>query len=157
MKLADHRRASAAFELAASRYPASPLVDDALYGAARSQEEMREFDRALQMYRELATRYPASDLITETDERVTLIETFEAKNKDSGLEKLALLVGDVVAEKDRAGLSFRLGEIYFNELKNYAAAAEQFAAAAQSTRPGCANDRCHVLQGESVPVPELAG
>jgi TolA-binding protein len=131
-ELADHRRASAAFELVASRYPASPLVDDALFAAAESQEALREFDQALQLYRQLATRYPSSDLIARTDERITLIETFEAKNKDSGLEKLALLVGDVVAEKDRAGLSFRLGEIYFNDLKNYRAAAEQFSAAAES-------------------------
>jgi len=127
----DHRRAATAFELISSRYPTSPLVDDALFAAARSLEELSDFDPALQLYRELATRYPSSDLLAETDDRVRLIETFEAKNKDTGLEKLALLVGDVVAGKDRAGLSFRLGEIYFNDLKNYRAAAEQFSAAAE--------------------------
>ncbi|HTO94386.1 MAG TPA: tetratricopeptide repeat protein, partial [Bacteroidota bacterium] len=60
------------------------------------------------------------------EERVRYIETIEAKEKDAGLEKLALLVGDVVSEKDRAGLALRLGEIYFSDLKSYAAAVAQF-------------------------------
>jgi TolA-binding protein len=124
--LEDHRRASVAYELLASRYRGSPLVDDALFAAGRSQEEMKDFETALQSYRELATKYPASDFLAEADKRISIVETFEAKDKDSGLEKLAILVGDVVAEKDRSDLAYRLGEIYFDDLKNYPAAATQF-------------------------------
>jgi TolA-binding protein len=125
-KLEDHRRASVAYELLASRYRGSPWVDDALFAAGRSQEEMEDFETALQSYRELATKYPASDFLAEADKRISIIETFDAKDKDSGLEKLAILVGDVVAEKDRGDLAYRLGEIYFDDLKNYQAAATQF-------------------------------
>jgi len=124
--LEDHRRASVIYELLASRYWGSPLVDDALYAAGRSQEEMKDFDTALQSYRELATKYAASNYLPEADRRISIVETFEAKDKDSGLEKLAILVGDVVAEKDRGDLAYRLGEIYFDDLKNYPAAATQF-------------------------------
>ena len=124
--LADPRKAIALFEQIGSRYPSSPVADDALDGAARCYEQLKEYARALQSYRELIARYPASDLRPGAEERVRFIETFEAKEKDAGLEKLALLVGDVVSEKDRAGLAFRLGEIYFSDLKSYAAAAAQF-------------------------------
>jgi len=124
--LEDHRRASVLYELLASRYRGSPLVDDALFCAGRSQEKMKDFDTALQSYRELATKYPASDFLAEADRRISMIETFDAKDKDSGLEKLAILVGDVVAEKDRGDLAYRLGEIYYDDLKNYVAAATQF-------------------------------
>ena len=124
--LADPRKAIALYEQVADRYPSSPVADDALAGAARCYERLQEFNRALQSYRELIARYPASDIRPEAERRVRMIETFEAKEKDAGLEKLALLVGDVVSEKDRAGLAFRLGEIYFSDLKSYAAAVSQF-------------------------------
>ncbi|HCV42952.1 MAG TPA: hypothetical protein DGH68_05675, partial [Bacteroidetes bacterium] len=48
------------------------------------------------------------------------------------MEKLALLLGDMVSDKDKTGLSYRLGEIYFNELKNYSAAVAQFSNAINS-------------------------
>jgi len=124
--LADPRKAIALFEQIAGRYPSSPVADDAIAGAAQCYEQLKEFNRALQSYSELIARYPASDLRPGAEERVRMISTFEAKEKDAGLEKLALLVGDVVSEKDRAGLAFRLGEIYFSDLKSYAAAAVQF-------------------------------
>ncbi len=124
--LSDTRKAAAIYEQIAARYPSSAVADDALDGAARAHEQMKEFDRALQIDRELIARYPASDFRAGADERVKIIQTFEAKEKDSGLEKLALLVGDVVSDKDKADLAYRLGEIYFSDLKSYAAAAAQF-------------------------------
>ena len=121
--LHDPRKASAVYELLATRHPHADAADDALFGAARCQEQLREYDRALQTYREVTLTYSASDLVDSAAARVRMIETFEAKNKDAGLEKLALLVGDVVSEKDRTGFAFRLGEIYFHDIKNYDAAA----------------------------------
>jgi len=124
--LADPRKGVSIFELIAARYPSSPFADDALEGAARGEEKLKEFDRALQTYRELIARYPASEFRAEAEERTAYIERFEVRDKDSGLEKLALLVGDVVSDKDKADLSYRLGEIYFSDLRSYAAAAAQF-------------------------------
>jgi len=125
-ELRDYRKASVLYELLVARHSTSPLVDEALAGAARCQEQLKEFDRAAQIYNDLVSRYPASELRPAAEERIRIIETFESKDKDAGLEKLAMLVGDVVADKDKAGLAFRLGEIYFKDLKNYAAAATQF-------------------------------
>ncbi len=130
--MSDPRAAALAYERVINRYSRSVFADDALAGAARCYEQSKEFDRALQSYRALATRYPASELRADAERRITTIETFEAKDKDAGLEKLALLLGDVVAERDKPGLPFRLGETYFNDLKNYQAAADQFNAAIKS-------------------------
>ena len=134
--LADVRKAVSIFEQIAARYPSSAVADDALAGAARGHEQLKEFDRALQTYRELIARYPASEFRHEADERLEILETFELKEKDAGLEKLALLVGDVVSEKDKADLAFRLGEIYFSDLKSYAAAAKQFENALEAGMSG---------------------
>jgi TolA-binding protein len=134
----DERNGAAAYEQVVMRYPSSPAADDAVAGAAQCHERTKEYDRALQLHGELVRNYPASEFRQEAEQRMRMISTFEAKSKDAGLEKLALLVGDVVAEKDRAGLAFRLGEIYFTDLKNFAAAAVQFGNALES---GLAQDR----------------
>ncbi len=132
----DPASASVMFELLVARHSASAIADNALFAAARARESQKDFVRALHLYKELERQYPASDLRTDVERRIASIETFEAKDKDSGLEKLALLVGDVVAEGDRAALAFRLGEIYYRDLKNYEAAAGQFTTAASATPPG---------------------
>jgi TolA-binding protein len=135
-QLRDPRKATTLYEGLASRYQRSPLADDALAGAARCQEDLRDFDAALEIYHELVEKYPASDLRQQAESRISMIGTFEQKEKDAGVEKLALLVGDVVAEKDKVGLSYRLGEIYFQDLKNYEAAAAQFTNAINSGMTG---------------------
>lgn len=135
-EIGDFRKAINAYESVNTRFGSSHLADDALMGGARCHEHLKEFGRALQFYRDLTARFPASEFHTEAEQRIRMIETFEAKEKDAGLEKLALLLGDVVAEKDRVGLSFRLGEIYFKDLKNYQAAAAQFTSALSSGMSG---------------------
>ena len=127
--LHDLRRAGAMFEVIATRYSRSEFGDDAAIGAARCYEGLKEFERALELYRSFVILYPASDLRSTAEDRIRMIEAFEAKDKDAGLEKLALLVGDVVAGQKSAGLARRLAEISFHELKNYDAAASQFATA----------------------------
>jgi hypothetical protein len=57
----------------------------------------------------------ASDL-RERAEGTPSIETFRSKNKDAGLEKLALLVGDVVS-KGRKQHGVQLSEISFKDLQ----------------------------------------
>jgi TolA-binding protein len=130
--LNDPRRAASSYELLASRHPQFRLADDAYMAAARCFEQLKEFDHAHQLYRELVQKYPASDYRPQAEERVKMIETFEQKEKDAGVEKLALLIGDVVSQADKVGLAYKLAEIYFYDLKNYSAAAAQFTNAINS-------------------------
>lgn len=131
-ELHDERKASSMFEQFITRYPHSRYIDDACAGAARCYDDLKEFDRAAQLYRDLLDKYPSSEFLPTAVDRIRTIETFEAKEKDAGVEKLALLLGDVVGNKDKIGLSYRLGEIYFKDLKNYSAAAVQFTNAINS-------------------------
>jgi tetratricopeptide (TPR) repeat protein len=137
-ELKDLRKAAGIYEQIAGRYPRSGVADDALAGAAACYEKLREYDRALQLYRQMVTGFPASEQRPDADRRIMMLETFEAKDKDAGLEKLALLLGDVVAEKDKEGLPYRLAEVYFHDLKNFGAAASQFTNAINS---GLSDDR----------------
>ncbi|MBP1691254.1 MAG: Tetratricopeptide repeat-containing protein, partial [Bacteroidetes bacterium] len=127
--LRDPHRAAVLYDLLGARYNKSALADDAALGAARCSDQTKEYDRALELYRAFIRDYPASELRPSAEERIRMIETFEAKNKDAGLEKLAFLVGDVVSEKNKSDLSRRLAEISFHDLRNFDAAARQFGAA----------------------------
>lgn len=130
--LGDHRRAAATYDLLATRAPSSPTVDDALAGAARCAESGKDPSEALERHSELIRRYPLSPHRPAAEERIRTIRLFEARDKEAGMEKLAALLGDVVTDSARTGLAFRLGEIYFREMKNYAAAAAQFSTVVNS-------------------------
>jgi TolA-binding protein len=130
--LNDLRRAAYVCESLMSRFPESPLVTQAYMLAAECYDKLRDFDHAMAVRRALLVKYPAADSFASVRARMNEIETFEAKNKDAALEKLALLLGDVLTERSRSDLTFRLGETYFHDLKNYQAAIAQFTAVINS-------------------------
>ncbi len=134
--LRDYRKAAVAYELVVNKHPESHLADDALAGAARCHELLKDVERALRLNAQLIAQYPSSDLRPSTEKHIADLTIFEARDKDAGLEKLTSLVGDMVAERDKEGLAFRLGEVYFHDLKNYGAAATQFNAAIESGLTG---------------------
>ncbi|HEY4643494.1 MAG TPA: tetratricopeptide repeat protein, partial [Bacteroidota bacterium] len=124
--LSDYPRAVLAYDRFRSDFPRSEKVDDALFQIARSSEKNGQFNKAVSAYEDFLQHYPASELAGEARQRLEDIVNFELKDKDKGLEKLALLIGDVLSEKSRGKLAFRLAEIYFHDLKDYAAAAQQY-------------------------------
>ena len=129
--LHDYQQAITRYETIVNSYPASPIVDDALFGRAEAFRLSGALERALDSYEEMQRRYPASDFAGLARDAALRLRTFEVKDKESGLEKLALLVGDVIAQKSKGELAFRLAEIYFHDLKDYAKAAAQYASALQ--------------------------
>jgi TolA-binding protein len=128
-KFNDMRRAVLAYETVAGRYGKSSRADQSLAAAARCHERMKEIDRSRELYADLLARYPGSATVPAARQRLAMIDIFETRDKDAALEKLALVIGDVVQETDKASLAFRLGDIYYNQLRNYEAAAAQFSAA----------------------------
>jgi TolA-binding protein len=127
--LHDYQQAIVRYETIVNGWPASPLIDDALFGRAESFRLSGALERALDAYEDLQRRYPASDFAGPARDAALRLRTFEVKNKESGLEKLALLVGDVIAQQSKGELAFRLAEIYFQDLKDYGKAATQYASA----------------------------
>jgi tetratricopeptide (TPR) repeat protein len=128
-RLHDYQQAIVRYEIIVNSYPASPLVDDALFGRAEAFRLSGALERALDAYEDLQKRYPASDFAGSARDAAFRLRTFEVKNKESGLEKLALLVGDVIAQQSKGELAVRLAEIYFRDLKDYPKAAAQYASA----------------------------
>jgi TolA-binding protein len=128
----DSRQALSLFESVVRDFPTSSYADDALFGYAEGLRQSGSLEPALQTYEALQQRFPASEYVGLAREAARRIRLFELKNKETGLEKLALLIGDVIAQEPRGDLAFRLAEIYFHELKDYERAAAQYANALQA-------------------------
>ncbi|MGB2867263.1 MAG: tetratricopeptide repeat protein [Bacteroidota bacterium] len=129
LQLKDSRIASDLFLSVLEKFPGSPWADEALFGFATTLRQMGSYDEARERFESLRLRFPSSDLLDQVEQRVREIDIFELKNKELGFEKLALLVGDVIAQKGRGDLAYRLAEIYYHELKDYVQAAQQYQAA----------------------------
>lgn len=125
-QMKDPRLAMASYQEVLNRFPENGLVDDALFGYAAALVQTSSFEEAVQAYESLLRRYPASEFVPQAWDRIRYLQLFELKNKETGLEKLALLLGDVIAQQSKGDLSFRLAEIYFHELKDYDRAAQQY-------------------------------
>lgn len=131
----DYRQALILFESVVREYPTSTVVDDALFGSAEALRLSGSLEAAVQTYEALIHRFPASEYVGRARTEAEQIHLFQLKNKDAGLEKLALLIGDVIAQESKADLAFRLAEIYFHDLKDYQQAADQYGRALQAQLP----------------------
>jgi cellulose synthase operon protein C len=127
--LQDFRKALNVYDQITQRYPQSKQIVDANLGIAECQEKLGDFDGAIKTYSDLQSHYPAHDKYDEIKNRIVFLQHHKIKDRDAGIEKLARLMGEVLTENKKASLSFKLGEIYFNDLKDYESAAKQFSAA----------------------------
>lgn len=125
-QLKDFHQAINLYEQILHDAPASPFVDDALLNEAEALRQSGSLEQAVQLYESLEKRFPASELIERARDAAEAIRLFELKDRDAGLEKLALLIGDVIAQESKGDLAFRLAEIYYHELKDYEHAANQY-------------------------------
>ncbi|MBI5020354.1 MAG: tetratricopeptide repeat protein [Ignavibacteriales bacterium] len=127
--LQEYRKAINIYDQLTQKFPQSPLVVEAAIGIAACQEKANDFDDALKTYIDLQTRYPANDFSDSVSGKIEFIQNHRIKDRDAGIEKLARLMGEVLTDKNKSELSFKLGEIYFNDLKDYESAAKQFTSA----------------------------
>ncbi len=132
LQLKDARKSLEFFDEVMTRFPDHPVADDALFGFAIAQHQLERLADAVAAYQNLEIRYPASEYIVEAKQKIRRIQLFEMKNREAGLEKLALLIGDVIAQKSKGDLAFRLAEIYFHDLRDYENAARQYSVAIES-------------------------
>ncbi len=107
-------------------FTSSNDVDAALFQLGMARREAGEYESALAAFDNLQRRYPSSEFLPEAKRIVWLINEFDRRQSNESLQKLSLLVGDVIAQKSKGTLAFRLAEIYFHEMKDYDLAAEQY-------------------------------
>lgn len=105
---------------------AASVADAAAYGAARCARARGDLAEARRRFEQFATRFSASPLATAVAADLRAMVRYEMRDRDAGTEQLALLLGDVIGEQQRAALAYRLAEISYAQLKNYELAERQY-------------------------------
>jgi TolA-binding protein len=114
------------FSLFEEKFPQHTFSDDVSFAIAVCYDSLHEYKNAVEKYSSLSKQSPSSDLIDSAEQRAKFIQTYLQKDYLVAVEKLALLVGDAIGVGNKGDVAFHLGEIYFNDFKNYSAAAQQF-------------------------------
>lgn len=135
----DYRGAMLAYEQLLQNDPESPAAVEATERLALCQEALHDYDGALRSYLDLTERYPASPRASVASERINKLQNSTLTYRDSILTKLTRLMSEMLSDKPKPELAFRLGQIYFNDLNDYSAAEEQFRTAIKLGIEG--NDR----------------
>ncbi len=109
-----------------ARYPQHEKCDDAVFAIGLSYEALQETGEAMKTYTNLMNTYPASPFAPVAMERKNFLQNHEAPDKEQTVKQLALLIGDLILEKEKSELAMRLGDIYLNVLQDFPQAALQY-------------------------------
>lgn len=133
VQLGDHRRALSFLDDIQSSHPKHAISDDATLLSAAALERAGLLQQAYDQLAAFPTRYPSSELVARARIESERMALFELKESGSGVENLAGLMGDMIAQKNPGELAYRLAELYMRDLKDYRRAADQYAVALQNT------------------------
>jgi TolA-binding protein len=124
--LNDCKSALRVYDQLVEQAPASPYADEAVFESAVCMQALGNDADAVTAYTDLQTRFPANDHYDEANQAIDFLQTHKIRNRDVGMGKMAELLGGVLSEKPTPMLAYQLGQIYFQELKDYENAAKQF-------------------------------
>ncbi|MBM83572.1 MAG: hypothetical protein CMJ78_23680 [Planctomycetaceae bacterium] len=136
LRLGDAKAAVPTFEKSLKLFPKSRLVDDAKFGLARSHESLKEFDKAIGLYKSLASNRAGS---RAAESQLNLATCYF----DSGQPKLAAQAYvDLAKSFPESTLvsAARLNAGYaFYEIKDFRSAVDQFELAAKEPKQALAS------------------
>ena len=100
--------------------------DEFIFDVALSYENLQKFEESARYYQKLLDEYASSELNDNAAERLNYLNNYKLVDQSFGVSQLALLLGDVINQKNQGPLQYQLGKIYFNNLKDYRSALIQF-------------------------------
>ena len=109
-----------------AKYPQNEKSDDAVFDLAQTYESLHETDEAVKTYERLVKTYPSSLFAPTAMERAAFLRSYQSPDKEQTVKQLALLIGDLILEKEKSELALRLGDIYLDVLEDFPQAAKQY-------------------------------
>ncbi|HTR81572.1 MAG TPA: tetratricopeptide repeat protein [Bacteroidota bacterium] len=144
--LNDEQKAVDLYENFLIRYPENEQSDDALFSLGLAHESLHETSEAIKCYDKLVNVYPSSPLIKQALERKEFLQRNESPNEDQTVKQLALLIGDLILEKERSDLALRLGDIYLNVLQDFPQAVLQYAKAESVSKDSTVKEKAAFMR-----------
>lgn len=128
-RIKDYDRAKTYYEEALRAKPHSNKVSSIKLKIGESYSQAGNYAAALRTFEEVFKNYPSDREGLIAKENFDRISIYENKNYKSGLEKIAKLLGDFLIGKNRGELAINLAQVYFEDLKDYQSAVEQYSSA----------------------------
>lgn len=125
-RLKDDDRAIIYYAEALRAKPHSYKLSSIKLKIGESYSQAGNYNAAMRTFEEILKNYPSDREALAAKENLDRILIYENKNYKSGLEKIAKLFGDFLIGKNSAELAFNLGQVYFEDLKDYQSAVEQY-------------------------------
>ncbi len=141
LRLNDPQGAAELYEEFLSKYPQDEKADDAAFALAITYESLHETADAVKTYGKLMKNYSSSPSAPKAAERKEFLEQFQSSDKGQTVKQLALLIGDLILEKEKSELAVRLGDIYLDVLQDFPQAALQYQKAESVSRDSVVKER----------------
>lgn len=135
-RLKDYDRAIIYYEEALQAKPNSYKLSSIKLKIGESYSQAGNYAAAVRTFQEILNNYPSDSEALIAKENLEKILIYDDKNYKSGLEKIAKLLGDFLIGKNRGELAFNLAQVYFDDLKDYQSAVEQYSSAIDAKIPG---------------------
>lgn len=107
--------------------------DDLIYYLALANEKIRNFQQSVYYYNLIITDYAASSYFDQAYERLSYLNSYKIVDKDLAVMKLAQVISSLIDRTDKSTLKFKLGLVYYTDLKDYFNAEKEFQEALEQT------------------------
>ncbi len=94
-----------------TKYSHHKNIDDVLFGFAFSNETTKNFIDANHYYDEILTKFSSSEYYDKAQAQKKNLRA-TSSTKETSIEQLASLLGDIILEKPKDELAMRLGDLY---------------------------------------------
>lgn len=123
-QLKDYRKAILYYRNVAKDTLKSIKADDAMASTGRCYFKLGEYSSSVNEFRELLRRFPGSEYTEYAGKMIDFQKKFYIQRAELEFNRLAQLLGDIIAERPRDELYFELAMTYYNDLKDYNRASE---------------------------------
>ncbi|TFH02957.1 MAG: tetratricopeptide repeat protein [Calditrichales bacterium] len=107
--------------------------DQFIFELGYAREMLQNYQASSELYEMLIRDFASSEMAVEAKKRLDYLYDYYQVDENVGIGRLALLIGDVINRKEEALLHFNLGKVYFESLKQYEQALEQFKMTIETT------------------------
>lgn len=106
-----------------------PEKDDFIMQVALAYHKLGKSEESARYYNKMLREFAPSELSEEARIRLTNLENYFLIDQSIGINQLTMLLGDIISQKDRGEMQYKLARIYYQNLKDYPGALAQFQAA----------------------------
>lgn len=106
-------------EFEVQRNITSQMNDDNDFMLGYAYEQINNFKESLRYYNKLILEYPSSKYVNDAKLNIEYINNYYVTDEGVGINRLALLIGNILNAENKGLMQFQLGKIYFENLKDY--------------------------------------